>query len=846
MIERDPKCKLCKLWQTADEVCDVGFGHPRADILVVSRMPNSQQYQDQIETELTAAGVDIGRCYFTSVVKCRTFDQDPGKGDLKTCTATYLDKQLESMKPKFVLAFGNEALAALSKHSGIMKWRGRVEEITNAGATYQFLATVSPASVNRNPGQLAGFRADLQLFSATVAGTASDMKVPKFNLIDTKEKLLKLRSILYEADLISYDIETAGLDEWDASGGIVSLAGTVEVRGKLFCFALPLDHPQSVFRNSWKKALRILKPAFERIPKQVAHNGKFDAKWLRHYGVRAMVTFDTMLAAHLLDENRMKGLKPLARVLLGVAPWGIDTKDLRNTQLYDVLIYNTFDTYYTYQLYKIFRQQLIDQPRLLRIFTKLTIPANDILIDVERRGVWIDREKLATAYKIAFDMRDEIDAKLRAWVPNPEDTESDFHSPVPWPKMGKKGKYAEVNFNASNFLRWWLFDHLQLPVIARGKKKDDGSPGDPSVAEDVMIELRDHHSHPVVDLLMERSKWQKYCSTYVSRYREIVDDNSRIHTTFKLAGTVTGRLSSGKEDEEKITATRDRGRGVNLQQVPRDPFIRGLFGAAPGWSFVEADLAQIEFRLAAFISRDPTALRLIQMGVDVHMAMAMRMTGKPEHAVTKEERKAAKPVNFGYLYGMWWTKFMQTAKVNYGIEFTPEEAQASRAAFFDMYPGFLAWHARQRRLVHQFARVQSPLGRVRNLPDIRSADKKVVQEAERQAINSPVQSLASDMNVLAMILIKQQFDHLGLEGYTLGLVHDAINFEIRNDHLHDCLPIIKDTMEHLPLAQKFGVNLDIPIGVDIKVGSHWGHAREVESDHIYNFNPVKELYVSQR
>jgi len=843
MIDSVPSCKLCKLWQTADEVCDIGFGHKNADILVVSRMPNSSQYQDQIETELINAGVDIGRCYFTSAVKCRTFDQDPGKGDLKTCTSTYLDAQIAAMKPKFVLAFGNEALAACSKHSGIMKWRGRVETITNAGATYEFLATVSPASVNRNPGQMGGFRADLQLFSATVSGTTNDARVPKFNYIRDKEGLFKLRRILYEADLISYDIETAGLDEWDPTGGIVSLAGTCEVKGKIFCFAIPLDHPQSVFRNSWKKVLTILKPALERIPKQVAHNGKFDAKWMRHYGVNVKVTFDTMLAAHLLDENRMKGLKPLARVLLGVAPWGIDTKDLRNTPIDDVLIYNTYDTYYTYQLYKIFRQQLIDQPRLLRIFTKLTMPANDILIDVERRGVWIDREKLASAYKIAFDMRDEIDAKLMEWVPDPEMTEGGTWVGNPWPKIGKRGKYAEVNFNASNFLRWWLFEWLGMPIIARGKKKDDGRPGDPSVAEDVMIELRDHHPHPVVDLLMERSKWQKYCSTYVARYMEIADENDRIHTTFKLAGTVTGRLSSGKEDEEKITATRDRGRGVNLQQVPRDSFIRGLFGAPPGWAFVEADLAQIEFRLAAFISRDPTALRLIQMGVDVHMAMAMRMTGKPEHAITKEERKAAKPVNFGYLYGMWWTKFMQTAKVNYGIEFTEDEARASRTAFFDMYPGFLKWHARQRRLVHQFARVQSPLGRIRNLPDIRSADKKVVQEAERQAINSPVQAMASDMNVLGMILIKQEFDRRGLEGYTLGLVHDAINFEIRHDHLHECLPIIKHTMENLPLAAKFGVRMDIPIGVDIKVGSHWGGAKEVPTEHILNFNKVRELYV---
>lgn len=836
MIDPDPKCRLCKLWQTADEVCDVGFGRKNADILIVSRMPNSKNYQEQIETELIRAGIDLARCYFTSVVKCRTFDQDPGKGDLKVCTETYLDQQIATLKPKFILAFGNEALAAVTKHSGIMKWRGRVEEVTKVGVTYRCVATVSPASVNRNPGQMGGFRADLELFASLTMGNTDERKVPKFNYINTKDKLLKLRRLLYEADLISYDIETAGLDEWDPTGGIVSLAGTCEIKGKIFVFAVPLDHPNSPFRKSWIKVLNILKPALERIPKQVAHNGKFDAKWMRQYGVNMRVTFDTMLAAHLLDENRMKGLKPLARVLLGVAPWGIDTRDLRNTHLHDVLIYNSYDTYYTYLIYKILRQQLIEQPRLLRIFTKMTMPANEKLITVEQKGVWIDREKLATAHKVAFDMRDNVDARLMEWVPDPEDEPG-------WPRMGKRAKPAEINFNASNWLRWWLFEYLKMPVIERGKAKEDGRPGDPSVAEAVMIHLRDHHPHPVIDLLMERSKWQKYCSTYVSRYMEIPDDNDRIHTTFKLAGTVTGRLSSGKEDEEKITASKDRGRGVNLQQVPRDPFIRGLFGAPPGYSFIEADLGQIEFRLAAFISRDPTALRLIQMGVDVHMAMAMKMTGKPEHMVTKEERKAAKPVNFGYLYGMWWTKFKQTAKVNYGVDFTDEEARASREAFFEMYPGFLRWHARQRRLVHEYGRVQSPLGRVRHLPDIYSADKKVVQEAERQAINSPVQSMASDMNVLGMILIDDEFKRLGIEGHTLGLVHDAINFEIRNDHLPRALPIIKNTMEHLPLERKFGVVMDIPIAVDIKVGSHWGHAKELDDEAIFDFTSVKEKYL---
>lgn len=839
-IVYDDKCKLCKMHQFTDDVCEPGFGRRDADIMVISRMPNSGRYQEMIELELKQAGVDLERCFFTAVVKCRSFDVDPGKRATKVCAETYLLDEIAAMKPKFILAFGNEALEVVTKHKGIMKWRGRVEEHLGA----KVVATVSPASVTRNPGQKGAWQADLQLFASTIGGHAGDVKMPKINYIFTKKNLIKLKSILERTELISYDIETHGQDEWDLDGGIVSLAGTCLVDGKIFVFALPLDHPQSPFRRSHHKVLAFLRKPLEAIPKQIAHNGKYDAKWMRTRNVWMRVTFDTMLAAHLLDENRLKGLKPLARMLLGVAPWGIDTKDLRNTPIDEVLPYNALDTYYTYLVYKILREDLIAQPRLLRIFQFLTMPANEKLIKVEMRGIWIDQEKLASASKIAFDMRDELDRQLLEYVPDPDTAEG-------WPRMGKKGKLAEVNFNASNWMRWWMFEYLGFPVIERGKPKElpDGSMkiGDPSLAEATMVTLKDMYpDHPVLNLLTERAKWQKYCSTYVSRYQEVVDKNGRIHTTFKLAGTVTGRLSSGKEDEEKITAKRDRGRGVNLQQVPRDKFIRGLFGAPPGYSFVEADFGQIEFRLAVFISRDKTGLRLIRDGVDVHLAMAAKMTGLRPSDVTPEQRKAAKPVNFGYLYGMWWTKFKQTAKMNYGIDFTDAEAKGSREAFFDMYPGFVTWHQRQRRLAHNNGRVVSPMGRVRHLPDIHSEEEFVRKEAERQAINSPVQAMASDMCVLSMILIDDEFTKRGIRGHTLGLVHDAVNFEIHNDDLAVALPIIKDIMENLPLKSKFGVDIDIPIEADLKVGSHWGGAKELSREQAYNFTKYYDEFVEER
>lgn len=837
-VKYNPFCKLCKLHQTTEWVCEPGIGRNDADIIVVSRMPNSSTYQELIEGELINVGIELERVFFTSVIKCKTFDQDPGKKDLKICNETYLAKEIEAIKPSYILGFGNEALTALTGHGGIMKWRGRVETINEA----KVVCTVSPAAVIRNPGQKGAWQADLQLFSSTIAGHTGGLALPKMAVVDDKVKLQKLKKLIKRATLLYYDIETAGLDEWDPSGGIVSISGTMEYDdGKLLVWVIPLDHPESPFRKVWKQVLTYLAEAIEQVRKQIAHNGKFDAKWCRFFGIRTLVTFDTMLAAHLLDENRAKGLKPLGRMLLGVAPWGIDTKDLRNTRLKPILKYNCLDTYYGYHIYKILRQELIENPRLLRIFTMLTIPANEILIGVEQRGIWVDREKVASAVKIAFDMRDELDSQLMEHVPG-RDTmgvnyTDDELTEMGWPRMGKKQKLAEVNFNASNWMRWWMFTYLEFPEIEHGKNKDDGSLGDPSLAENSMATLKElFPNHPVLKLLEERGKWQKYCSTYVTRYQEVMDENDRIHTTFKLAGTVTGRLSSGKEDEEKITATRDRGRGVNLQQVPRDPFIRGLFGAPPGYAFVEADFGQIEFRLVVFVSRDKNGLWLIRNGVDVHATMAAKMTGKPLSKITGEERKAAKPVNFGYIYGMGWRKFIITAKTKYGIHFSDQDAQDSRKAFFEMYPSFVYWHNRQRRLVAEHGRVHSPLGRVRRLPDIYSTDKFVRGEAERQAINSPIQSMASDMNVLSMILINQQFKEQDIDGHTLGMVHDSCNFEIRNEHLGRALPIIKTTMENLPLQKKFGCNLDVPITADIKLGKYWGGAKELTTDEVYHFD----------
>jgi DNA polymerase-1 len=250
---------------------------------------------------------------------------------------------------------------------------------------------------------------------------------------------------------------------------------------------------------------------------------------------------------------------------------------------------------------------------------------------------------------------------------------------------------------------------------------------------------------------------------------------------------------------------------------------------------VEFDYSQIELRIAAYLAREQTMLGLYSQGHDIHMAMAMRLTGKPQSEVSGHERKMAKAVNFGFLYGMGATKFMGTALSNYGILVTPEEAQAARTAFFAQFPGLLPWHARQRALAKKYKRVETPLGRVRHLPDIDSPDQGVRAEAERQAINSPVQGFASDLALLSFVRVCRAFRKHGFKAHAIGTVHDAINFEIPNEEIADALPLIKHTMENPPLEKLFNIHLDIPIIADCKVGHRWGGAKELTEEQVANF-----------
>ena len=799
---RNPDCTLCPLNESAEHVCLMGSGPRKARVMVIGEAPGAREDDSHkafvgrsgklLDSVLSQVGLPRDEVYVTNVAKCRPPEnRTPKRGEIKTCVEEYLIPEFEAVKPEFVLLLGNAPLIGVIGKSGITKHNGTVWKVEVAdGHWARVFATVHPAAVLRNPRFTQVFAADITRFGNLVNNRDVTPKTD-VRLVTKKRHMLWLYDQLMEATEISWDVETdteqkpgfvrtAGQDWHGDESWICSIAFSWDEGASA---AVPLMHPETPWANP-KAVLEALRRPLTRgrEVKYIAHNGKFDAKWLHSKGIPIRQDFDTMLAAHMVDENQFKGLKPLSKVELGAAAYGVgeDIKHPSKAPIRKLCIYNGKDTDYTLRLYHVFREHLKQDPRSAMVFLKLMMPASNALVDIERTGVWVDPERWEERYIQAQENRDKVHDYIdQFWT---EDAKINLNSP---PQVGRL-----------------LFRDLELPILMKTKT------GAASTAEAVLLRLEDQHK--VARAIMIYRKWAKYVNTYLGPWKyEWMDSRGRIHSQYKLFGTVTGRLS---------------GEG-GIQQVPRDPFIRSVIGAPPGWSFVQGDFSQVELRVAFWQADERNGLRHYMKGEDVHMIRALRMTGKVDpKKVTKEERKRAKPVSFGYVYGMGAAKFVSYAFDNYGLKVTEDEAQRDRNQFFSDYPALRPWHDRQRKLARRYGRVVSPIGRVRHLPDITSDDEKVRQEAERQAINSPIQSFASDAMLIALIRLQRMLPPS--EAKIVATVHDAILFEVRDDKLDKWLPVIKEVMEDMDYIKRlFGTEVGVPIVADIEVGRHWGEGK---------------------
>lgn len=797
---RNENCTKCGLNESTKDVCIWGIGPKKCEIAIIGEAPGpidrktgkprDGEATKLFKQELINAGIDPDQCYWTNMVKCRPPEgRSPTNPELKACRP-YLDSELDQVNPRYVLLLGATALKYIKK-KGITELRGSVFELD--GRTY--FPIFHPAAILRDPGKEPGFKADIAKFARLVAGETPEQEVLTQYRFITPDTWQEFFDEFEASKAYSFDNETTGLQVHDEDFRVNSIGFTLDT---LNTWVLPLnltDHPDWKIqckaegitdrfgRHDWARQTLSTIIDLSEGKIGIGQNAKFDNMGiLSRYGRKFCLNFDTMLASHIFDENTPHDLKYLAKVFCGAR----DYDDLLLKQKLDPIgqkcltkffQYQAEDPYWTMRLYQYYSGKLKGTYKLRRLFNKLVMPAARLFERVDYRGLYIKTDEQE---QVIIDLKKNI-----------AQNEKDLNA------MVKAAGYRRVvNWGSPKQVADVLFNRLGLPVVERTPT------GAPSTGESALLELQGQS--PICDKLIEWRGNQKNLNTYAEGWKALMI-GPMLYLSTKLHGTVTGRYSS------------------RLHQVPRDGTIRNLVDAPPGWTFVCADFSQIELRLVAHVSQDPTMLRIFQEGGDIHVETAKSVMMTDEEP-TKEQRKAAKGVNFGYVYGMWWVKFKKYAKEKYGVELTDQQAKSFREAYFAKYFTLLHWHDRIRDIVREQGYVEYLSGRLRRLPGVFSSDKQVRQEAERQAINSPIQGFGSgDLKVMALLALDEEFDG-GRDDPDLviaGEVHDSGLLWVKTNKLEEIVPQIKEIMENPPLLKTFGIKLDVPLVVDVEIGT-WG------------------------
>jgi len=774
-VKGNPSCRDCSLYENAQAVCLMGRGKIPSKIMLIGEAPGLREDDigkpfsgpagDLVDKMLKEVNVTRDELYITNVCKCRPPDnRTPTKPEMKAC-AKYLEREFEEVKPGYILLLGATPLKSLLNKAKITEIHG---EIFQENGIY-YMPTFHPAAALRDPQKLEPLRIDFERFFELVRrGNVYDFPQTNISVVHGFDDFNDLLDDIKDSRAISFDLETNTLNRFEPDSRINCLG----IGTSLVQWVLPLDFEGSPFKDQKKTQQLMIELIAEAMEGKhiIAHNGKFDNLFLRHkYGIRFPLSFDTMMASHLLDENTPNGLKYLARLYFKAPNYDL-TKSEKQGQISASRYYKycAYDVYYTLRLYYLFRKKLRGDPALKKIFKHLTMPAFQAFEDIEENGVYVNVSQM-----------EEVERELRRKVGQ---------------KLRQLNRIAgeEINWNSSQQVARILFEKWKLDPV---EETQTGF----STKESILISLRNQHEG--IPLLLEYRAYQKALSSFIEGWKKRMV-NGKLHPSFKLHGTVTGRPSCTDP---------------NLQQVPRDAQIRSLIGAPPGWTFVQADYSQIELRVGAMLANERTMKFIFQTRGDIHIETAKSITGLNE--VDKDQRKKAKAINFGLIYGMGAPKLKEYAGEKYGVDLSLGEAKSYRDRYFDKYGDLLAWHEKQRRLVRNFGEVRSPLGRLRRLPGIYSPDRRVSGEAERQAINAPVQGFASDITQMSLVEIWKKFPRDKLK--IVGSVHDSILMMIKNEYLDKFAPKILKIMENPELLDVFGVQPTVPLTVDIEVGD-WG------------------------
>ncbi len=591
----------------------------------------------------------------------------------------------------------------------------------------------------------------------------------QYQLVNDREGVERLADILSSLKSFCFDTETTGIDPIEAQ--LVGISFSWEDR-KGYYVAMGEDVNEV---RDWVKLLQspFSNPDIEKY----GQNLKYDLHILKNYSIEVKGRlFDTMVAHFLLKPEQKHNLNIMAEQYLEysmvsieelIGKKGVRQASFRSVEVEKAKEYACEDADITWQLANIFKKELKEEG-LEDLSGNIEMPLVKVLMEMEHSGVKLDVDALRI---FAEELRGEI---IKA--------------------EGEIFELAGVEFNISSpkQLGEVLFDRMKIVDAPKKTKTKQYATG-----EEVLDQLRE--KHPIIDKVLEYRSLRKLLSTYVDALPQLVKPKTnKIHTSFNQAVVTTGRLSSNNPNLQNIPIREERGREIRRAFIPER--TENLF--------LSADYSQIELRLMAHLSEDPVMIEAFVNDADIHTATAAKIYKIEEEEVSREMRSKAKTANFGIIYGISAFGLSQRMRIPRG------EAKELIEGYFATYPGVKAFMDRCISMAREEGYVETMYGRRRKLPDILSRNSTVRGNAERNAINSPIQGSAADIIKIAMIRIHEAMEKEQLKSSMILQVHDELNFDVLPGEIEQLRRIVKDQMENV-------AELKVPLTIEMGEGSNW-------------------------
>ncbi len=597
--------------------------------------------------------------------------------------------------------------------------------------------------------------------------TIADVKV-NYQLVVSAEKRQQVLELLMQQKSVCFDTETTGLDALQAD--IVGLALSFKAGSGFYV---------AINQGEEKQILNEFKPFFENETiEKIAHNIKYDLKVIEKYGIKVKgPLFDTMIAHYLYNPEGKHNMDYLSELYLNYKPVSIETLigkkgknqlSMRSIEPEKVCDYACEDADITYQLKQKFEKE-IEKPHLKDLFYNIEMPLVSILTKMEIEGINIDVEALNK-----FSVELEADLK---------DLES---------KIKEMAGVSDFNLDSPKQLGQVLFEVMKIDAKAKKTKT-----GQFSTSEDTLQKLKDKHE--IIPLILEYRSLKKLKSTYVDALPLLVNPKTgRIHTHYMQTVAATGRLSSTNPNLQNIPIRTEKGREIRKAFIPRNEHFKLL----------AADYSQIELRIIAALSQEDNMIKAFKDGLDIHAATAAKVFNVDIDDVTRDQRRQAKAVNFGIIYGQSAFGLAQ----NLGIK--RKEAKAIIDSYFEQYPRIKTYMDEMLTFAREHGYVETIMKRRRYLKDINSANAIVRGFAERNAINAPIQGSAADVIKIAMINVDKAMVNAKMKSKMLLQVHDELVFDVELSEKDALKELVKTEMEN-------AVDLIVPLEVEEQVADNW-------------------------